>query len=199
MHSGRKSKPDFKHNNFNTFSQNYFGIISCCELSVRYLTLEFSVIISHSVIGSSAQQWSACSSPGQAQWKVANIGSSPTSYWCEPVSQTTLYVYVSGRLPWQKDLVIATFCWCTLISFPSDSWELVTEVMKTHTDSHASFLRQRFNDSLMDVRQALAMFKGASSNTAPPLHDHCAQLYTTMRTQLENSATSLQVRLGRFK
>lgn len=94
---------------------------------------------------------------------------------------------------------MATFYWYTPTCFSSNSLELVTEVMKTHTDSHASFLRQRFNDSLMDVRQALAMFKGASSNTAPPLNDHCAQLYTTMRTQLENSATSLQVWLRRFK
>ena len=74
--------------------------------------------------------------------------------------------------------------------FLSDSHRLVKRVMLIHSESHAQCLKQKFSSAIMDVRQALAISKGSY---VPPLNDYRTLLYTTVKTELENSITSLQV------
>ena len=80
----------------------------------------------------------------------------------------------------------------------SDSRRLVKRVMLIHSESHAVCLKQKFSSAIMDVRQSLAMSKGSSVSSVPPLSEHRTLLYNTIKTELENSITSLQVRVCKY-
>lgn len=66
-------------------------------------------------------------------------------------------------------------------------------VVQGHTENHAHCLQQKFLITVTDIRQELAMFKGTTPTSAPPLNDHCDTLYTSIKSGLDLSLTNLQV------
>lgn len=74
--------------------------------------------------------------------------------------------------------------------------DLVTQVVQAHTQSHALFLQQKFSDSITDVRQGIATFKGSSPLSTPPLKEYCSAIYTAIRNGLDSSIINLQEFIG---
>lgn len=71
--------------------------------------------------------------------------------------------------------------------------DFIQKIMDAHIVSHRGNLCQRFTDAITDVRQSLATFKGTSPASTPPLKDHSAMLYGTIKTGLESSMANLHV------
>lgn len=66
-------------------------------------------------------------------------------------------------------------------------------IIQIHTDSHAHCLCQNFASTITDIRQELAMFKGATPISAPPLNEQSITLYAAIKTGLDSSLTNLLV------
>ena len=80
-----------------------------------------------------------------------------------------------------------------LYYFHRQSRDLVKQVVQAHTQSHALFLQQKFSDSITDVRQGIATFKGSSPLSTPPLKEYCSAIYTAIKNGLDSSIINLQV------
>ena len=83
----------------------------------------------------------------------------------------------------------------TIVSSFRLSTDLTDRVIDAHIGTHRSNLCQRFADSMTDIRQSLAVFKGSSPVSAPPLNDHSSSLYSSIKTGLDSSITNLQVQV----